>query len=143
MAGINKVIIVGNLGGEPELKSIGNNKFVCNFSVATSEEWLDKATKAKKQKTEWHNISVFGKLAEIVSSYCYKGSKVYVEGKLQTDQYEKNGETRYSTKIVVDEFRGTVQFLDKKTEGSEPKKTAKVTTPTVEVASDFDDDIPF
>jgi single-strand DNA-binding protein len=63
--------IVGNLGGEPELKSIGNNKFVCNFSVATSEEWLDKATKQKKQKVEWHNISVFGKLAEIVSSYCY------------------------------------------------------------------------
>jgi single-strand DNA-binding protein len=143
MAGVNKVIIVGNLGGEPELKSIGNNKYVCNFSVATSEEWLDKATKQKRQKVEWHNISVFGKLAEIVSSYCYKGSKVYVEGKLQTDQYEKNGETRYSTKIVVDEFKGTVQFLDKKTEGSESKKTAKVTTPAVETASDFDDDIPF
>jgi single-strand DNA-binding protein len=104
---------------------------------------LDKATKQKKQKTEWHNISVFGKLAEIVSSYCYKGSKVYVEGKMQTDQYEKNGETRYSTKIVVDEFRGTVQFLDKKSEGNAPKKTAKVTTPAVETASDFDDDIPF
>jgi single-strand DNA-binding protein len=62
-----------------------------------------------------------------VNSYCYKGSKVYVEGKMQTDQYEKNGETRYSTKIVVDEFRGTVQFLDKKLEGSAPKKTVKVT----------------
>jgi single-strand DNA-binding protein len=80
----------------------------------------------KKQKTEWHNISVFGKLAEIVSSYCYKGSKVYVEGKLQTDQYEKNGETRYSTKIVVDEF---IDFNS----GSQPKFPTIITllTPAI------------
>ena len=145
MAGINKVIIVGNLGGDPELKEIGSGKYVCNFSVATSEEWLDKTTNEKKQKVEWHNISVFGKLAELVSNYCFKGSKVYVEGKLQTDQYEKNGETRYSTKIVVNGIGGNVQFLDKKENNASslPKKTAKVTATAVEASTDFNDDIPF
>ena len=88
MAGINKVILIGNLGAKPELKYSSTGTGITNLSVATSESWTDKNTGQKQEKTEWHRVSVFGKLAEVVTKYCDKGSKVYVEGKLQTRKYQ-------------------------------------------------------
>jgi single-strand DNA-binding protein len=101
MSNVNKVIILGRLGKDPE-----TNNGVTKFSVATSEKWTDKSGE-KKEKTEWHNIATFGKLAEICSKYLSKGRIVYVEGKLSTSKYEKNGQTMYSTAIIAE----TVQFI--------------------------------
>ena len=113
MAGINKVILIGNLGAKPELKHSSSNVAITNLSVATSESWTDKNTGQKQEKTEWHRVSVFGKLAEVISNYCDKGSKVYVEGKLQTRKYQdKTGADRYTTEIVVSGFNGVIQMLD-------------------------------
>lgn len=100
MSSVNKVIIVGRLGKDPETKYMPNGKAIASFSLATSENWKDKSGE-KQEKTEWHNCTAFDKLAEIVSEYVKKGSLLYVEGKLQTDKYEKDGATRYSTKIIV------------------------------------------
>ena len=88
MAGINKVILVGNIGDKPEVKHASNGNAIANLSVATSESWKDKNTGQKQEKTEWHRVSVFGKLAEIAGQYLVKGSKVYVEGKLQTRKWQ-------------------------------------------------------
>jgi single-strand DNA-binding protein len=105
MSGVNKVIIVGRLGQDPEVKTIGTNQ-VARLSVATSESWLGKDGQ-KQERTEWHRITVWGKLAEISGKYLSKGRQVYVEGKLQTNTYEKNGEKRYATEIVG----SSIQFL--------------------------------
>ena len=113
MSGINKVILIGNLGAKPELKYSSSNVAITNLSVATSESWTDKNTGQKQEKTEWHRVSVFGKLAEVISKYCDKGSKVYIEGKLQTRKYQdKSGADRYTTEIVVSGFNGVIQMLD-------------------------------
>lgn len=107
MAGINKVIIVGRLGNDPEVKTIGNGQTVTRISVATSEQWSDKDGK-KQEKTEWHRIVTWGKLAEICGKHLSKGRQVYVEGRLQTNSWEdQQGQKRYSTEIVAN----TVQFL--------------------------------
>jgi single-strand DNA-binding protein len=106
MAGINKAIIVGNLGNDPEVRYTQGGAPVANFSVATSEEWTDKNGK-KREATEWHRIVVWRKLAEICGEYLEKGRQVYVEGKLQTRSWEKDGVTHYTTEIIAD----TVQFL--------------------------------
>ena len=107
MVGINKVILVGRLGKDPEVKYFTSGDAVCNFSIATSESWKDKNTGEKKEKTEWHRIVAFRKLAEICGQYLSKGSQIYLEGKLQTRSYEQGGSTRYVTEIVADQ----VQFL--------------------------------
>ena len=113
MSGINKVILIGNLGSKPELKYSSSNVAITNLSVATSESWTDKNTGQKQEKTEWHRVSVFGKLAEVITKYCDKGSKVYVEGKLQTRKYQdKSGSDRYITEIVISGFNGVIQMLD-------------------------------
>ena len=113
MAGINKVILIGNLGAKPELKYSSSNVGITNLSVATSESWTDKNTGQKQEKTEWHRVGVFGKPAEVITKYCDKGSKVYVEGKLQTRKYQdKSGADRYATEIVVGGFNGVIQMLD-------------------------------
>lgn len=103
MSGLNKVMLIGNLGAEPESKTLGSGSQVCNFRIATSETWKDKDGK-KQERTEWHRITAWGKLAEICSSYLHKGSKVYVEGRIQTDEYEKDGEKRFSTNIVISDM---------------------------------------
>ena len=105
MSGVNKVIIVGNLGKDPEVKAVGQNT-VANFSLATSESYTDKSGQ-KQEKTEWHKIVAWGKLAELAGQYLKKGRQVYVEGKLQTREYEKDGQKRYSTEIVA----SSVTFL--------------------------------
>ena len=144
MSGINKVILIGNLGAKPELKYSSSNTAITNLSVATSESWTDKNTGQKQEKTEWHRVSIFGKLAEIVSNYCDKGSKVYIEGKLQTRKYQdKSGADRYATEIIVSGFNSVVQIIDsaKKDKVVEPDPV----TPIKPVDADpmFGDVIPF
>ena len=101
MAGVNKVILIGNLGRDPEMRYFTDGTAVANFSIATSEEWKDKNTGEKKEKTEWHRVVVFRQLAEICGKYLTKGKQVYIEGKLQTRSWEKDGVTRYTTEIVA------------------------------------------
>ena len=110
MAGLNKVMLIGRLGRDPEIRYSQQGLAVVNFSLATSEQWTDKNTGDRQEKTEWHRIVVFGKQAEICEKYLPKGSQVYIEGRLQTRNYEKDGQTHYITEIVVANF----QFLDSK-----------------------------
>lgn len=106
--GINKVILVGNLGNDPEIRYMPNGNAVANVSLATSDSWKDKATGEQQEKTEWHRVVFFNRLAEIVEQYVKKGSKLYVEGRLQTRSWEQDGVKRYSTEIVASEM----QMLD-------------------------------
>ena len=151
MAGINKVILVGNLGAKPEVKYATNGNAISNLSVATSESWTDKSTGQKQERTEWHRVSLFGKLAEIAGQYLDKGSKVYVEGKLQTRKYtDKEGVERWTTDIVVSGFNGTLQMLDRRDDSSssapsEDTNEKAQTEPSITPVSkdEFEDDIPF
>mgnify|MGYP002062307423 CR=1 FL=1 len=112
MRGVNKVILVGTLGADPEVKYAANGNAIANLSVATSEEWNDKSTGQKQQKTEWHRVSMFGKIAEIAGQYLKKGSQVYLEGKLQTRKWQdQNGQDRYTTEVVISGFDGQMQML--------------------------------
>ena len=151
MAGINKVILVGNLGAKPEVKYASNGSAISNLSVATSESWTDKSTGQKQERTEWHRVSLFGKLAEIAGQYLDKGSKIYVEGKLQTRKWQdQNGQDRYTTEVVVSGFNGTLQMLDRRDDSSSSTPSEDVTEksptkPSITPVSkdEFEDDIPF
>ena len=153
MAGINKVILVGNLGAKPEVKYASNGNAISNLSVATSESWTDKSTGQKQEKTEWHRVSLFGKIAEIAGQYLDKGSKVYVEGKLQTRKWQdQSGQDRYTTEVIVSGFNGTLQMLDRRdsvnseapTESTRPPESSQSAPKITPVAQDeFEDDIPF
>lgn len=113
--GINKVILVGNIGQDPEIKYLPNGGAVANLTLATSESYKDKNTGQEVEKTEWHRVCIFGKLAEICGEYVRKGSKLYIEGKLQTRKWQdQNGQDRYTTEIVLDPFNGVMQMLDSK-----------------------------
>ncbi|GAO92475.1 single-stranded DNA-binding protein [Pseudomonas avellanae] len=114
--GINKVILVGTCGQDPDVRYLPNGTAVTNLSLATSEQWTDKQSGQKVEKTEWHRVSLFGKVAEIAGEYLRKGSQVYIEGKLQTREWEKDGIKRYSTEIVVD-MQGTMQLLGGRPQG--------------------------
>lgn|SRR3990167_3211156 len=131
MAGVNKVIILGNLGADPEVRYTPGGVAICSFRVATSEKWKDKDGN-QNERTEWHSITAFDKLAEICGQYLKKGSKCFVEGKLKTDKYQKEGQDHYSTKIIA----ATVQFLDKKEGGQSEPAGAQDNIADV-------DDIPF
>ncbi|NLZ79565.1 MAG: single-stranded DNA-binding protein [Gammaproteobacteria bacterium] len=109
--GINKVILIGNVGGDPETRYLPNGNAVTNLTLATSDSWRDKQTGQMQERTEWHRISLFGKIAEIAGQYLRKGSKVYIEGRLQTREWEKDGVKRYTTEIIVD-MGGSMQMLD-------------------------------
>ena len=119
MASVNKVILVGNLGKEPEVKSMQSGDRVASFPIATSERWKDKATGERKEKTEWHKVAIFDeRLVEIAEKYLRKGSKVYLEGQLQTRKWnDQNGQERYTTEIVLQRFRGDLTLLDTKSDG--------------------------
>ena len=108
--GVNKVILVGNVGNDPEVRYMPNGNAVANVSLATSETWKDKNTGDQQEKTEWHRVVFFNRLAEIVEQYVKKGSKLYIEGRLQTRSWEQDGVKRYTTEIVVD-MNGTLQLL--------------------------------
>jgi single-strand DNA-binding protein len=119
MAGsVNKVILVGNLGKDPEVRTFSNGNKVCNFSIATSETWRDKATGERKEKTEWHNIAIFNEnLAKIAEQYLKKGSKVYIEGQLETRKWQdQSGADRYTTEVVLSRYRGELTLLDGRSE---------------------------
>jgi len=123
--GVNKVIIVGTLGQDPEIKYMPSGAAVANISLATSETWKDKQTGEKKEKTEWHRVAIFGKLAEIAGEYLNKGSKVYIEGKLQTRKWkDQSGNDRYTTEIVLDGFSSVMQMLDSANGGNGQQKQA-------------------
>ena len=120
MAGsVNKVILIGNLGREPEVRTAQDGSKIVNFSIATSEFWKDRATGEKKERTEWHRIVIFNdNLSKIAEQYLRKGSKVYIEGQIRTKKYtDKDGQERQSTDIVVDRFNGTLTLLDGRNEG--------------------------
>lgn len=109
MRGVNKVIIVGNLGADPETRQFGNGGSVTNITVATSEQWTDKQTGQKRETTEWHKITLFNRLGEVAAQYLRKGSKVYIEGSLRTRKWQdKNGQDRYTTEVRADQM----QMLD-------------------------------
>jgi len=145
---INKVILVGNLGAKPDIRFSSDGKAIANFSVATSESWTDKTSGQKQERTEWHKVVVFGQLADVCQKYLDKGSKIYVEGKLQTRKWDnKDGVTQYTTEVVLSGWNATLQMLDSKTHGVDPQDVEQVTEqPKIEPVptDDFEDeDIPF
>jgi len=147
MASVNKVIIVGNLGRDPESRSFPNGDQVCNVTIATTDKWKDKASGENKEITEWHRVSFFGRLAEIAAQYLRKGSQVYVEGSLRTRKWtDKDGAEKYSTEIRAD----SMQMLGGKHEGAEraavPQRAAQAPRQAAPAGRGFDDmsdDIPF
>ena len=160
MASINKVILIGNLGKDPELKFLQSGQPVANFSIATSEKWKDKSTGETKEQTEWHNIIMFGKLAEIAGQYLKKGSSVFIEGRLQTRKWQdKNGQDRYTTEIIANEMkmlggRGDQSSGSASDSQSKESKHGYYQPPTPQSARNnasfdaqspagFDDDIPW
>jgi single-strand DNA-binding protein len=130
MSSVNKVILVGNLGADPEVKYLPSGEAVCNLRLATTDVWKDKSG-AKKEATEWHRVSLFGKTGEVAGQYLKKGSSVYIEGSIKTSTYEKNGETRYSTTIRGDRM----QMLGSKSNSSQTKDAP--------VVDEIDEEIPF
>ncbi len=120
MAGsINKVILIGNLGADPEIRSMQDGRPVCNLRVATSENWKDKSTGERRERTEWHRVVIFNEgLCRIAEQYLKKGSKVYLEGQLQTRKWEKDGQDHYSTEVVLQGFNSTLTMLDSREGGS-------------------------
>jgi single-strand DNA-binding protein len=110
--GVNKVILVGNLGNDPEIRYMPSGGAVANITIATSESWRDKATGEQREKTEWHRVALFGKLAEVAGEYLRKGSQVYIEGQLQTRKWQnQQGQDQYTTEVVVQGFNGVMQML--------------------------------
>lgn len=124
MAGsVNKVILVGNLGRDPEVKTFNNGSRVCNLSVATSETWRDKATGERKERTEWHRVAIFNeRLVEVAEKYLKKGAKLYLEGQLETRKWtDQEGKERYSTEVTLRQFRGELTMLDTRGSGTAPE----------------------
>ncbi len=121
--GVNKVIILGNLGNDPEIRSFPNGGAVANLTIATSESWRDKQTGEQREKTEWHRVAVFGKLAEIAGEYLRKGSQVYIEGALQTRKWQdQNGQDRFTTEVVVQGFNGVMQMIGSRQGGQQQQQ---------------------
>lgn len=157
MAGsVNKVILIGNLGKDPEVRRLNSGAPVVSFSIATSESWKDKNTGERKERTEWHNVVVFNEgLAKIAEQYLAKGSKVYVEGKLQTRKWQdQSGNDRYTTEVVLPAFGGTITLLGDKPGGggteaagerrnSYAEAKGKPATAAPSYAEELDDEIPF
>lgn len=121
MSGINKAILIGNLGTDPELRELPSGDAVANLSLATSERWTDRSTGEPRERTEWHRVVLFGRVAEIAGEYLVKGSRLYVEGRLRTRQWTtQEGQARYTTEVVVDQ-RGSMQMLDGRIAEPEPE----------------------
>jgi len=157
--GVNKVILIGNLGADPEVRYMPSGDAVANVRIATSESWKDKNSGEMHERTEWHNVVFFGRLAEVVKQYLRKGSKIYVEGKLRTRKWQtQDGQDRYSTEVVVD-VNGAMQMLDGRPGGGSSvplddgpggggsygsnRGTPPAAAPESGPTPDFDDDIPF
>jgi single-strand DNA-binding protein len=151
MASVNKVILVGNLGKDPETRHLTNGNAVCNLTLATSESWTDKATGEKKEKTEWHRVVIFNPgLAKVAQEYLKKGSKVYIEGQLATRKWtDSSGVEKYTTEIVLNQFRGELVMVGDKAGGDDGESApAKAEKPAAQTTAwnkpaDLDDTIPF
>jgi single-strand DNA-binding protein len=159
MAGVNKVILVGNLGRDPEVRRTSAGEPVVNFSVATSETWRDRQSGERRERTEWHNVVIFNEnLGKVAEQYLKKGSKVYLEGALQTRKFtDKNGQERTATEIVLQKFRGELTLLDSRGGGDREERSmddgdyggrpavasSRPAAAGGGRASEFDDDIPF
>ena len=154
MAGsLNKVLLIGRLGADPEIKQMVNGKNVARLSLATSQSWKDKNTGEKKEKTEWHRVSLFGKLAEVAGEYLRKGSQVYIEGQLQTRKWtDNNGVDKYTTEVVIPNYSGVLTMLDSRSQSSvSDENTSQLDSAADEAlggsdnstAEQLDDDIPF
>ena len=160
MAGsVNKVILVGNLGADPEVRRLNSGDPVVNMRIATSESWRDKQSGERREKTEWHNVVIFNEnLARVAEQYLKKGSKVYIEGQLQTRQWEdQSGQKRYTTEVVLQRFRGELQMLDTRGGGqvedrsgtgadfgsSSPMDQQRGSSGGSSFSQDLDDEIPF
>ena len=144
MAGVNKVILIGNLGDDPEARSLNNGGEVVNLRVATSENWKDKDGN-RQERTEWHRVVIFNKnLAEVAEKYLRKGSKVYVEGQLQTRKWtDKDGAEKYSTEVVLQNFRGELTMLDGRGGGEGGGRGGASESPASFQRDEMDDEIPF
>jgi len=146
--GVNKVILVGNLGQDPDVRYTADGRAIANISIATTDSWKDKNTGEQQDRTEWHRVVFFSRLAEIVSEYLKKGAQVYVEGRLQTRKWQdKDGNDRYTTEIVANEMQmlggrsgGTADFSGNSGGGQKQQASAAAPPPTMD---DLDDDIPF
>jgi single-strand DNA-binding protein len=147
MAGVNKVILVGNLGKDPEVRRTQSGEPVVSFSIATSESWRDKTSGERKEKTEWHRVVIFNEnLAKVAEQYLRKGSKVYIEGQLSTRKWtDKDGQEKYTTEIVLNRFRGELQMLDSRGEGGAGagRTAGGGGAPQNFDRSEMDDEIPF
>ncbi|THD58039.1 single-stranded DNA-binding protein [Phenylobacterium sp.] len=160
MAGsVNKVILVGNLGADPEIRSLNSGDRVANLRVATSETWRDRASGERKEKTEWHRVVVFNEnIVKVCEQYLRKGAKIYLEGALQTRKYQdQSGAERFSTEIVLQKFRGELTMLDGRGDNAEsgesggygggggfsPGPRAQSSAPREDFSADLDDEIPF
>jgi single-strand DNA-binding protein len=147
MAGsVNKVILVGNLGREPESRSMQSGDKLVNLSVATSENWRDKQSGERREKTEWHRVVIFDpNLADVAEKYLHKGSKVYLEGQLQTRKWtDQSGQEKYSTEVVLQRFRGTLTMLDSRSDGAAPDyDSSPADSSPLSGDGDLNDDIPF
>lgn len=149
--GVNKVILIGNLGQDPEVKYMPNGNAVANITVATSESWKDKNTGEQVDKTEWHRVVFFRRLAEIVGEYLKKGSKIYIEGKLQTRKWQdKNGADHWTTEIIANEMQmldsrggGSSDFNQSQGQGAQQSAPQSAPAQAAPAPNDFDDDIPF
>lgn len=149
MAGsVNKVILVGNLGADPEVRHTQDGRPIVNLRLATSENWRDKATGERKERTEWHRVVIFSEgLAKIAEQYLHKGSKVYIEGQLQTRKWQdQSGQDKYSTEVVLSGFNGTMTMLDSRSGGQSAGGGYAESAPQGGAdfaASELDDEIPF
>jgi single-strand DNA-binding protein len=138
--GINKVILVGHLGQDPETRYMPSGGAVTNLRLATSESWKDKSTGDQQERTEWHNVAMFGRLAEIAAEYLRKGSQVYIEGRLRTRKWQdKDGNDRWTTEIVANEM----QMLGGRADSSAPARSSSAAAVSGGPPGDMDDDIPF
>lgn len=135
---VNKWIGIGNVGKDPEIRATQDGREIASFSIGISEKWKDKNSGEYKSKTEWVNISVFGNLVSVVKNYVKKGSKVYVEGSLQTREYEKNGVKCYATQVILQGFNSTIQLLDSKKDGNSSNASQSDS-----VEEESSSDIPF
>jgi single-strand DNA-binding protein len=151
---VNKVILIGNLGREPEIRSLNSGDRVANLSIATSETWRDRTSGERKERTEWHKVVIFNdNLVKVVENYLHKGSKVYIEGALQTRKFtDQSGAEKYFTEVVLQKFRGELTMLDGRADGPRgeaeaggyaPGPRAGGSGPREDFSADMDDEIPF
>lgn len=136
MSSVNKVILVGNLGDDPDIRTMQSGDKVANLSIATSERWKDKSTGEKKEKTEWHRVVIFNKgLVDVSEKYLKKGSKIYIEGQLETRSWEQDGQKKYSTEIVLRPFKSELVMLDSRQSDAPMQSQAPV--------DELEDEVPF